>query len=111
MAAVDGTNGTAPCSVFFSPGAGGMPVVFLAHEHRWFAAGREVAEAMALLSDGAFKLFIWLCLHAERRRGAVAADPGAMACALGRTIAEITTNLGDLFQEKYAGGCLTDESR
>jgi hypothetical protein len=26
----------------------------------WFAAGREVAEAMGLLSDTAFKLFIWL---------------------------------------------------
>jgi hypothetical protein len=64
----------------------------------WFAAGREVAEAMALLSDGAFKLFIWLCLHAERSRGAVAADPKVIAHALGKTEAEITTNLGDLFQ-------------
>jgi hypothetical protein len=64
----------------------------------WFAAGREVAEAMALLSDGAFKLFIWLCLHADRRVGALAADAKAIARALGKTDAEITRNLGDLFQ-------------
>jgi hypothetical protein len=29
---------------------------------RWFAAGREVAQALVLLSDGAFKLYIHLCL-------------------------------------------------
>jgi hypothetical protein len=32
----------------------------------WFAAGREVAQALALLSDGAFKLYIHLCLQADR---------------------------------------------
>ena len=32
----------------------------------WFAAGHEVQHAALLLSDGAFKLFVWLCLHAER---------------------------------------------
>jgi hypothetical protein len=32
----------------------------------WFAAGREVAQALALLSDGAFKLYIHLCLEADR---------------------------------------------
>jgi len=34
----------------------------------WFAAGREVACALQLLSDAAFKLFVWLCLQAERGR-------------------------------------------
>ena len=32
----------------------------------WFAAGREVAQALAVLSDGAFKLYIHLCLQADR---------------------------------------------
>ena len=32
----------------------------------WFAAGREVRCALELLSDATFKLFVWLCLHAER---------------------------------------------
>jgi hypothetical protein len=30
----------------------------------WFAAGAEVQRAATLLSDGAFKPFVWLCLHA-----------------------------------------------
>jgi hypothetical protein len=64
----------------------------------WFAAGREVAEAMGLLSDTAFKLFIWLCLHADRSRGTIAAGPKAIAGALGKTEGEITQNLDDLFQ-------------
>jgi hypothetical protein len=32
----------------------------------WFAAGQEVQQAATSLSDAAFKLFVWLCLHAER---------------------------------------------
>ena len=36
----------------------------------WFAAGREVRFAATLLSDSAFKLFVWTCLHAERNLGA-----------------------------------------
>ena len=32
----------------------------------WFAAGAEVQKAMNLLSDGAFKLFVYLCLNARR---------------------------------------------
>lgn len=35
----------------------------------WFAAGAEVQKAMDLLSDGAFKLFIYLCLNARRDTG------------------------------------------
>ena len=43
----------------------------------WFAAGREVAQALALLSDGAFKLYIHLCLEADRHTGRAVIDPGA----------------------------------
>jgi hypothetical protein len=35
----------------------------------WFAAGAEVQKAMDLLSDGAFRLFIHLCLNARRDTG------------------------------------------
>jgi hypothetical protein len=35
----------------------------------WFAAGAEVARAMTILSDGAFKLFVYLCLNAQRETG------------------------------------------
>src|SRR5262252_3262219 len=37
----------------------------------WFAAGREVAQALSLLSDGAFKLYMHLCLEADRYTGRV----------------------------------------
>ena len=32
----------------------------------WFAAGAEIEKAMTILSDGAFKLFVYLCLNARR---------------------------------------------
>jgi hypothetical protein len=35
----------------------------------WFAAGAEVQKAMNLLTDGAFKLFVYLCLNARRDTG------------------------------------------
>ena len=35
----------------------------------WFAAGAEVEKAMELLSDGAFRLFVYLCLNARRDNG------------------------------------------
>jgi hypothetical protein len=50
----------------------------------WFAAGREVTCALELLSDSTFKLFIWLCLHAERSRGTASATPAQLARALGK---------------------------
>ena len=44
----------------------------------WFAAGREVAQALALLPDGAFKLYIHLCLEAERHTGRALIDLAAL---------------------------------
>ncbi len=35
----------------------------------WFAAGAEVQKAMNMLSDGAFRLFVYLCLNARRDTG------------------------------------------
>ena len=35
----------------------------------WFAAGAEIEKAMTILSDGAFKLFVYLCLNARRDTG------------------------------------------
>jgi len=63
----------------------------------WFAAGREVAEALQLLSDAGFKLFLWLCLHADRGRGAIRLEPEEVAGVLGKTEAEITALLDSLF--------------
>jgi hypothetical protein len=48
----------------------------------WFAAGREVTRAMSILSDGAFKLYVHVCLKADRSTGQLSVDHGALATAL-----------------------------
>jgi hypothetical protein len=45
--------------------------LILKNPRGWFAAGAEVQKAMELLSDGAFRLFIYLCLNARRDTGAL----------------------------------------
>ena len=62
----------------------------------WFAAGREVACALELLSDASFKLFIWLCLHAERSRGALSAAPAELARVLGKQESDMHLALEEL---------------
>ena len=41
----------------------------------WFAAGQEVAAALEVLSGDAFKLYVYLCLNAERQTGRIAGEP------------------------------------
>lgn len=65
----------------------------------WFAAGREVATALTLLSDAAFKVFVWLCLHAERRQGTLCSTAAEMARALGKAETEILAALEELVQK------------
>jgi hypothetical protein len=64
----------------------------------WFAAGREIEQALILLSDAAFKLFLWLCLQAERSRGSLTASTGDLASALHKNEPEILAALAELFQ-------------
>lgn len=65
----------------------------------WFAAGREVACALHLLSDPTFKLFVWLCLHAERSRGIVSAAPAELARALSKKEGDICVALEELVRQ------------
>jgi DNA-binding MarR family transcriptional regulator len=64
----------------------------------WFAAGREVACALQLLSDATFKLFLWLCLHAERSQGKVSATTADLARALGKSPSDVVLALQELQQ-------------
>lgn len=86
------------------------PRLRLKHAAGWFAAGREVTEAMTLLSDAAFKVFLWLCLHAERDSGRLLVEPANIASALGKDEATINEILGNLFQaeicRQVSGGYL-----
>jgi len=51
----------------------------------WFAAGNSFRKALALLSDGAFRLFAYLCLEADRRTGRLRATHKELAVALGKS--------------------------
>jgi hypothetical protein len=86
------------------------PRMRLKHATGWFAAGREMAEAMGLLSDAAFKVFFWLCLHAERSSGRLLVEPLTIARSVRKTEAEIRAILDDLFQgeicRRVSGGFL-----
>ena len=62
----------------------------------WFAAGREVAQALELLSDGAFKLYIHLCLEADRHTGRVSLEPTEWARILRKSSASIEADWMDL---------------
>jgi hypothetical protein len=66
----------------------------------WFAAGQEVKCALELLSDGSFKLFVWLCLHADRSRGTLSGSPAELARALGKEEGDIKRALEELERQE-----------
>lgn len=68
----------------------------LKHPSGWFAAGLEVARALALLSDGAFRMYIHVCLNADRRTGRLRAEHGGLACALRKSRRSVVTYLDEL---------------
>jgi hypothetical protein len=57
----------------------------LKHPTGWFAAGREVASAITLLSDGAFKLYVFLCLRADRSSARLEIDQTSVAKSLAKS--------------------------
>ena len=71
----------------------------------WFAAGRELQDALRLLSDSAFKLYVWLCLNADRRLGAIRVDADKVAPVLGVEIRWIDAGLAEL---RESGVCRTN---
>lgn len=71
-------------------------VLRLKHPTGWFAAGREVSRALQLLSDGAFKLYIHLCLTAERSTGQVQANHAELGKALGKSRRSVVVYLEEL---------------
>jgi hypothetical protein len=65
----------------------------------WFAAGDAFQKALASLSDGAFKLFVYLCLEADRRTGCFQATHKELAHALGKSKRVIGTYVAELEAE------------
>ena len=70
----------------------------------WFAAGWAFGEAMELLSDPAFKLFVWVCLHADRQTGRVMATAPEIAAALGRSVDQVQGALAELVERGVCSG-------
>jgi hypothetical protein len=68
----------------------------------WFAAGREVAQALVLLSDGAFKLYMRLCLEADRHTGRARIESAVLTRILRKDAASIEAGLDEL---QHQGVC------
>jgi Helix-turn-helix domain len=64
----------------------------------WFAAGREIHRAATSLTDATFKIFVWLCLHAERASGTVNVSLAAVARDLGKDEAEVERGVQELIE-------------
>jgi hypothetical protein len=62
----------------------------------WFAAGDAFRKALALLSDGAFRLFAYLCIEADRRSGRLQATHKELSAALGKSKRAIGTYVAEL---------------
>ena len=83
-------------------------ILRLKHPTGWFAAGREVSRALPLLSDGAFRLYLHLCITAERSTGQVQADHADLAKALGKSRRSMVVYLEELQRQ---GVCKTRPAR
>lgn len=62
----------------------------------WFAAGREVEQALLLLSDSAFRVFMWICLRAERSTGSLRLDAAQWGRLLRKSSAQLHRDLDEL---------------
>lgn len=74
----------------------------LKNARNWFAAGVEVQQALELLTDGAFKVFMYICLNAERRTGILHTTQVELARTLKKSNGTIRKYLGEL---ESAGVC------
>jgi len=72
------------------------PRLILKQPTGWFAAGREFTQAITILSDGAFKLYVYACLRAGRHTGCLRATVGELARAVEATPSVIAMNVDEL---------------
>jgi hypothetical protein len=74
----------------------------------WFPAGESFLRAMTQLSDGAFKLFVFLCLNADRKNATLAASQIRLAEAIGKSKPAIERYTAEL---EIKGFCSVHSSR
>jgi hypothetical protein len=75
----------------------------------WFAAGREMARALPVLSDSAFKLYVYVCLNADRRTGKLRGAATDLAAAIGKEKRQTVADLQELESKGVAVGGATGE--
>lgn len=68
----------------------------------FFAAGAEFERALGALGDGAFKVYAWACLHAERPSGRLRFERAELARSLGKSRSALGRHLREL---ESAGVC------
>lgn len=66
----------------------------------WFAAGERFERAMRRLSDGAFKVFAHVCLHAPRATGELAFRQSQLAHSLGKSRSAVARHLNELADQQ-----------
>jgi hypothetical protein len=62
----------------------------------WFAAGQEMATALPMLSDAAFKLFVFLCLNVDRHSARMVWEATDLANLLDRDRQSVAESLDEL---------------
>ena len=62
----------------------------------WFAAGQEMATALPMLSDAAFKLYVFLCLNVDRHSARMVWEALELANLLQRDRESVTNALEEL---------------
>ena len=67
--------------------------LLLKHPSGFFAAGCEMKDALTLLSDGAFKIYVYVCLHADRRTAQLRFRMAELAQATGHSTRSLTSYL------------------
>jgi hypothetical protein len=68
----------------------------LKHPSGFFAAGAEMRQAIGVLPDGAFKVFVHVCLNADRHTGQLRFRMAELAQATGHSVRSIATYLDEL---------------
>lgn len=74
----------------------------LKHPAGFFAAGREMNDALKLLSDGAFKIYVYVCLQADRRTAQLRFRMAELAQATGHSTRSLTSYLEELRSTEVA---------
>lgn len=76
--------------------------LLLKHPTAFFAAGTELNKALELLSDGAFKIFVYVCLHADRRSAQLRFRLAELAQATGHSTRSLTSYLEEIRKSEMA---------